>query len=37
MTLEQDGSGWSWHEPDGDNRYYIEQIADCWYAYSLSF
>lgn len=37
IPLKKDGKGWSWQEPDGDNRYYTEKIFDNWYYYEVSF
>ena len=35
--LVPDGSGFSWQEPEGDNRFYVEKICGHFYYYEASF
>lgn len=37
VTLTEDGNGWYWRQPGGDNAYYTEEIADGWYFYWAVF
>ena len=36
-NVVQEGKGWSWEEPDGDNSYYTEKIRDHFYYYEAHF
>lgn len=36
-SLTPSGNGFAWQEPDGDNRYYTEQICGNFYYYEASF
>ena len=36
-TLQQDGKGYSWNEPDGDNRFYVEKIIDGFFYYESHY
>ncbi len=33
VDFAEHGDGWLWEEPEGDNRQYMEKIADHWYWY----
>lgn len=35
--LKPDGSGYSWNEMDGDNRFYVEKIMDNFYYYESHY
>ncbi len=35
--LKQDGRGYSWDEPDGDNRFYVEKIIDGFFYYESHY
>lgn len=35
--LTPDGDGWSWQQPDSDNRGYTEKIINNWYYYEMHF
>ena len=37
MSFQSDGGGWSWHESDGDNFEYTENILGKWYWYRMHF
>ena len=37
VAFEENGSGWSWEEPEGDNRQYTEQITGNWYWFEATF
>ena len=36
-TLQKDGKGYSWDEPDGDNRFYVEKIIDGFFYYESHY
>ena len=36
-TLKQDGKGYSWDEPDGDNRFYVEKMIDGFFYYESHY
>lgn len=36
-AMAASGDGFLWEEKNGDNRYYTEQICDCFYYYEASF
>ncbi len=36
-NLAQEGGGFGWEEPDGDNWYYTERIMDNWYYYESHY
>ena len=35
--LSPDGAGWSWREPEGDNTYYTQAVADGWWYWRASY
>lgn len=37
MSFQFDGGSWSWHESDGDNFEYTENILGKWYWYRMHF
>ncbi|MBR2471634.1 MAG: hypothetical protein IKC41_02675 [Clostridia bacterium] len=36
-ALKPDGKGYSWDEPDGDNRFYVEKIIDGFFYYESHY
>lgn len=37
VELLENETGWQWSEPNGDNQYYTEKIADNWYWFEMDF
>ena len=37
LDYTPDGNGWSWEEPDGDNRSHIIPLEENWYLYHIHF
>ncbi|HIY03666.1 MAG TPA: hypothetical protein H9733_01710 [Candidatus Anaerotignum merdipullorum] len=37
VKLLENETGWQWSDPNGDNQYYTEKIADNWYWFEMDF
>ncbi len=33
----QEGDGFIWNEPEGDNEFYVEKLAECFFYYEMHF